>query len=288
MVKLGFIAVSLFKAVSRVNFLNHHRFSSLASSHLGQFDPNHHPCLRENYKLVIESWMEETANGGNRCGVCWNEHNKCCCELLQRGKEELAKIQESAVLPYPDINVHIYYHFKELGRLNTGHLLESLCPNLTTSSVHGDVSSENKLIDTIHRESIVGNPSTCILYPSKDAISLSEWMNARPNKSQRINLIALDGTYSTAQTLLKYLRNRCDLLNIKTPVVKLDFDGGERLSAIGDIKPQPRPDKICTYEAIVVAMQQVGVDPRYCDRLLQGLCDWRQHLYASRIRYKNS
>lgn len=284
-------AVGLFIASKPVA----HRYSSglfstntSSLSTFGKFDPNHHRCLREAYASTMEWWKQATQEaGGHRCRTCWNLHYNCLCDYLTSSRNQLVAVQEGAqtVSLCPNVNIHLYYDLKELGRCtNTGHLLEILCPQSVTSCVFGDVEAENKLIEAIHREHLDSCPSTCILYPAKDAVPLSEWLSSRSDKSRPVTIVALDGTYSTAPTLLKHLRNRCALLGIPTPVVKLDLEGGQHSSTIAEIKPQPRGDKICTYEAIVLAMKQIGISEAYCDHLLQDLGKWKQHIIDRKIK----
>jgi DTW domain-containing protein YfiP len=89
---------------------------------------------------------------------------------------------------------------------------------------------------------------------------LSEWMASRPlhAKSKPVRLIMLDGTFPAASRLAKYLMRCCDLRGIQpSPIVKLDLENDCCKSALAGMMYQPGRDKICTYQATVMAMQQV-------------------------------
>jgi hypothetical protein len=76
----------------------------------------------------------------------------------------------------------MYYHYQELGRsANTAHLYEAVCPTAKFEKVvFGDTEAETKLVQDILTETINEEPVTCVLYPSKDAILLSDWIKQRP------------------------------------------------------------------------------------------------------------
>jgi DTW domain len=76
----------------------------------------------------------------------------------------------------------MYYHYQELGRsANTAHLYEAVCPTAKFEKVvFGDTEAEVKLVQDILTETVNEEPITCVLYPSKDAILLSDWIKQRP------------------------------------------------------------------------------------------------------------
>lgn len=76
----------------------------------------------------------------------------------------------------------MYYHYQELGRsANTAHLYEAVCPSAKFEKVvFGDTEAEVKLVQDILTETMNEEPVTCVLYPSKDAILLSDWIKQRP------------------------------------------------------------------------------------------------------------
>ena len=78
----------------------------------------------------------------------------------------------------------MYYHYQEIGRsANTAHLMQAVCPHTNFSHlILGDTESEIQLINEIIDENVRNEPMTCVLYPSKDAILLSEWIKQRPEK----------------------------------------------------------------------------------------------------------
>ena len=76
----------------------------------------------------------------------------------------------------------MYYHYQELGRsANTAHLMEAVCPSKHFERVvFGDTEAEKKLVQDIITETLNDEPVTCVLYPSRDAILLSDWIKQRP------------------------------------------------------------------------------------------------------------
>jgi DTW domain-containing protein YfiP len=79
------------------------------------------------------------------------------------------------------VKVCMYYHYQEIGRsANTAHLFGALCPSATESIIFGDVAKEQQLVREIKREYDEGEPITCILYPDRSAVLLSEWIKNRP------------------------------------------------------------------------------------------------------------
>ena len=76
----------------------------------------------------------------------------------------------------------MYYHYQELGRsANTAHLFEAVCPNGNYERlIFGDTLGEISLVQDMIKESREGKLMTCVLYPSNDAILLSDWIKQRP------------------------------------------------------------------------------------------------------------
>ena len=76
----------------------------------------------------------------------------------------------------------MYYHYQELGRsANTAHLFEAVCPTKNFEKViFGDTQAEIQLVNDIVKEINDDEPVTCVLYPSKDAVLLSDWIKQRP------------------------------------------------------------------------------------------------------------
>jgi DTW domain-containing protein YfiP len=155
----------------------------------------------------------------------------------------------------------MYYHFQELGRsANTAHIFESMNSTITERVVFGDSAAELKLVEQIHEEIRSSRPRTCVLYPDRSAKKLSDWIASRPTacRDTSVRLVALDGTYGQASRQWKYL-SRClhELHGEDLPVVKLDLEDGKCRSAIAGVMAQPGKEKICTYQAVVMAVRQV-------------------------------
>ena len=257
------------------------------SKRLENFDVDHHETFKVSFAGKRGWWKQETEVTKQRCKLCWVRIQDCYCKTLLKKREELETIQSEAKSQGElDFKVCMYYHYMEIGRsANTAHVFEALCPSVTEPLIFGDVENENKLIEDIHRESVNNEPVTCLMYPSPDAMLLSDWMASRPNKSLPVRLVALDGTYPMARRQVKYLNSRCQLLNCKIPLVKLDLKDGACKSAIAGIMSQPGKDKICTFQALVMAMRQINIRSAYCDHLTQDLEDWLVHILRTKIKF---
>ena len=131
------------------------------------------------------------------------------------------------------------------------------------------------------------------------------------DKDSRIRLIALDGTYSCVQRLYKHLHRSlvAALVSVDTqvpynvtagvifssqynrpvvPVVKLDLAGGGCRSAMVGIMTQPGEEKICTYQALVLALQQLGENSQLCSSLHRHLDVWIEYILANGIKKTKS
>ena len=228
---------------------------------------NHHPTTRISYKAKIEWWQNEV-DSNERCSKCWlrnsSECNICFCSQI----DEMAMNIPQSTSVHTPINTCIYYHYQEIGRsANTAHMFEALSsstfnPSQSFSSrlMFGDIEKELELIQKLNDEQYTNTLETCILYPSTDSVPISQWVNGRPNKTSPINIITLDGTYPQASRQYKYLKATLKILyNKELPVVKLDLDPNKpTASALLGIQSQPGVHKLCSYQAMVMAMQQAG------------------------------
>lgn len=208
--------------------------------------------------------------------------HQCYCDELSKKREKY-----EAWEPRPDINVCIYYTPVEIGRTaNTAHSLEATCPWICSSIVHGDLEKETALLDDIEAEYRENRAQTCIMFPSSDAKLLSEWMGARPaeHSDKPIRLVMLDGTFPGAARQAKYLMSCCAVRGIPAPLVKLDLEGDACKSAVAGLMYQPGKDKICTYQAIVMGMQQARIDPLFCDSLNRDLEDWIMYILKTKVK----
>ena len=234
-------------------------------------------------------------------------------------------VSSSTATVVKDCEVIIYYATKELGRTpNTAHIFESLLPYCTTRLVQGDEMREQQLIADMVAEYRSGKVRTCILYPTKDSQLLSEWSKAaraswreqalsgvdgeqeqvQGQAQVKIRMIALDGTYACASRLYRHL-DRClrtalvdkgdkDLDSPLSssqpvvPVVKLDLGAGGVRSAILGIMEQPGAEKVCTFQALVLAFKQLGEAPQLCAALLRDLDAWLEHILSMNIKMTKS
>ena len=197
--------------------------------------------------------------------------------------------------------------------LLTAHIFEALLPYCSTRLLWGDEYQEQQLIKEMVEEHRQGRIRTCILYPTKDSQSLSEWCASVRSASRNVNqkhdganttenenidsqqskirFIALDGTYSCAARLYKHL-DRCLRTALEgstsslplVPVVKLDLGEGGIRSAIAGIMQQPAAEKICTFQALVLALKQLGESSHICALLLKDLDKWLEFILASGIK----
>lgn len=98
----------------------------------------------------------------------------------------------------------------------------------------------------------------------------------------------MDGTFPGATRIAKYMINCCTKRGIPAPLVKLDLVGDSCKSALAGMMYQPGKDKICTYQATVMAMEQAGVDPAMCARLHQDLRDWIGYILTAKVKLGKS
>jgi DTW domain-containing protein YfiP len=204
---------------------------------LSNFQVNHHDTLVSYYKEKMEWWRLQTDVEKQRCKVCWLRIHQCYCETLRKKREVYTSWE-----PKPNASVCMYYNAVEIARsANTAHVLEATCPHLVYSIIQGDLDKEKQLMDEIEREFRENDPQTCIMFPSKDAKLLSEWMAARPVRefSAPVRLVMLDGTFPGAARIAKYMINCCALRGIPAPLVKLDLEGDACKSAVAGMMYQP-------------------------------------------------
>mmetsp|Transcript_19658 Transcript_19658/g.26932 ORF Transcript_19658/g.26932 Transcript_19658/m.26932 type:complete len:340 (+) Transcript_19658:280-1299(+) len=225
---------------------------------------------------------------------CYCEHvkqfkNLCNWEIK---KDQLIKTQNTIGISL-EIDVCIYYHFMEIGRsANTAHLLEAICaskkedsfPIHCNSAIFGNSKEEEILLDQMRPiDDLHGKRSTeditvaCVMFPSKESITLSTYIDNlmdnlsnqssnNPSEDHKINskvtlrLVMLDGTYPCSRRQLKHLTKCCTLpgRGYALPLVKLRLDEQKGCqSAITGVMYQPGRDKLCTYQACIMAIQQI-------------------------------
>jgi len=271
----------------------------------------HHTKTKEAYIGRKEWWEQEIDI--LRCDTCWLRRYQCYCGSLlgKRLQYDSLLSQESQKFK---IEVYMYYHHLEIGRSsNTAHIFEALCDCIVTPLIYGDESSEAKLMETISAEYKSGEAHTCILYPKNDSSLLSDWISSTvlagssssaanensPNyyRCPTIRLIVLDGTYPCASRMARALVNMRTAYGIPDaacPFVKLDLSEAGCKSAVAGIMYQPGKFKICSYQAIVLAIQQVYESFEYnssqllVTTLLQDLDLWIAYIVKTKITFAKS
>eukprot|EP01038_Epipyxis_sp_PR26KG_P006748 gene6748-9245_t len=248
------------------------------------FNPFHHEKQRSTFCALQSNWISQTMGSNpKRCKICWLRVYDCFCPQLKRMRECYTSEK------IPDFLVCIYYHYLEIGRsANTAHIFEPIFPSHTESLVFGDIAQESALVDSICHEFEHNRSMTCILYPSADAQSLDDWLKARNNSKDKVRLVVLDGTYSSAKRQVKHLTRCLALRGINAPFVKLDLDDRGCKSAIAGLMYQPAMDKICSFQAIILALKQIGLKNNMCNNLLSNLEDWIAHILTSKVKLGKS
>lgn len=233
----------------------------------GSYRLVHHETALKAYNAAMEWWQEEQ-NIGRRCGKCWLRTYDCFCPEVAKIKVQLSTFQEKMA-----IRMCIYYHHLEIGRsANTAHLYEAIYSNSLPDNVKsscetilfGDTDKETKLIDDINEEQESNCVQTCILYPTNDAVSLNEWLESRSDdaKLKPVRIVVLDGTYPQADRQWRHLSRALKLVHGKQlPLVKLDLESGKVSSALLGIQSQPGIDKLCSFQAMILALQQAHQTP---------------------------
>lgn len=252
----------------------------MVSKKLENFDINHHESTRKSHDSLLERWRVETEEAKVRCKSCWLRSYNCFCPTLATKRkfyEANYNMNHSVVL---------YYHHQEIGRsANTGHVFANNCSFMCDTIVFGGSREEQQLLQDIEREYLEGNRRTCVLYPSNSATLLSEWSS---NSSEGARLVMLDGTYPQANRQMKYIDYFCKLRGIPTPVVKLDLSKSGCKSAIAGVMSQPGKEKVCTYQAIVLALNQLGVPTTICNSLNDDLESYLLHILKLKVKFGKS
>ena len=251
-------------------------------------------AYRKESLRLIRVWWDDNVNVKKlRCGRCWLRRFECYCSVL----DEKSRFYADGCNDCSMVKVLMYYHYKEIGRCpNTAHIFENIIPaHMFDKVIFGDVEKEEQLIQEMREEQSSERIQTCVLYPSKNAVLLSDWIANRPDKNLPIRLIGLDGTYSGAHRQFKFIQKAVlgkdeddtsgDAIGHYPIVVKLDLENNRCVSAYAGLMHQPGTDKICTYQAIAMALQQTQLLPEKAfEKLLQDLKDWIQYLLEHRIK----
>ena len=152
----------------------------------------------------------------HRCPRCWHDRNiRCICP-------QLAPLKWTK--PLPNVKILILMHPKEyLGAGNSAKLLLQLLPDQTELYLFGKEGD----VDRLFQEMAMDETHTMILWPAKDALSVTEFLEQAENqipttrreannsdnippKEQPplIRAVVLDGTYTQARNMHHSLRKR--------------------------------------------------------------------------------
>lgn len=235
-------------------------------------------------------------SGVSRCSRCWLRWYNCYCKEYLNSRQAYyeQRWQQIAQEYQIDVEIVMFYHAAELGRsANTAHIFEHLCQSITQVIIYGDQKKEEALIQRIidARDGKLGRPEyTCLLYPCNEAVSLNQWIDDRfpvvdshpspsPSSSSSISssfaltpavigtrplvrMIVLDGTYPRAKHMMKFFK-ACkqefrldDSHSLDFVQLDLDLDKGIK-SAVAGVMYQPAKDKICSYQATIMAIRQL-------------------------------
>lgn len=78
--------------------------------------------------------------------------------------------------------------------------------------------------------------------------------------------------------------NQTSEFKYRLPIVKLDLgETGQCSSAIIGVMKQPSGEKICSLQAVIMALQQCGVASDLCDSLSDDLNKWLTHILSSQV-----
>lgn len=159
------------------------------------------------------------------------------------------------------------------------HLRSSHSDNSSNSSSNSSDSSGSS------ESNSEGGSSSYNLNSSLNPVSPSP-----TTRKKTMRLVLLDGTFPGASRQVKYLVNCCRLRGFELPQVKLDLDGGYCKSAITGVMTQPGKEKICSFQAMIMALEQI--DPRrysgMCTAMRRDLNDWLAYILRSRIKMGKS
>lgn len=68
------------------------------------------------------------------------------------------------------------------------------------------------------------------------------------------------------------------------PIVKLDLgETGQCASAIIGVMKQPSGEKICSLQAVIMALEQCNVSTQLCNDLHEDLSNWLNHILTCKV-----
>jgi DTW domain-containing protein YfiP len=245
------------------------------------FNIHHHPTVLDSVSRHLKGFASQLVD--IRCKDCWLRKHDCYCSYLANRKDVY---RESLRTIHEQVDVMMYYFYLEIGRsANTGHLFELLSDHCSRV-IFGDSASEIELFNRMKDDYDQGIHSYCILYPTSGSMTMSEWVNTRTttNPKKPITLIALDGTYAKALRQFKHLKKVAALMKFPLPVVKLDIGENGMKSAVLELMHQPSKEKICTFQAVVMALEEFGLEKSTSLSLNEDLTKWIEHIVSRKIK----
>lgn len=206
--------------------------------------------LMEQMMTLSLERRESSPRSRHRCQCCWFDADSCICqqinELLSRENHILSLTSSVSSLlldeQHPAVNVKllILMHPKEyMCAGNSAKLLRMLLPEKHQQqqyqhhiTVQYYIFGKLGDVDKLAREMTIDVSNTMILWPDKNALTVSQFLNQRPHRSQRhstglfseedgnsclkrnlynlttplIRAVLLDGTYTQARNMHKSLR----------------------------------------------------------------------------------
>jgi DTW domain-containing protein YfiP len=258
---------------------------------------SHHSTLLDTYKEKTDWWKNEVDGKSRCASCWLRCHDCFCGVILEKASQYSQILKTLQQQCHLKLEVVIYYHNLEIGRsANTAHIFEALCKEVTTSIIYGNTVEEEKFWRTLIEETNdnASRSYTCVLYPDKGSVLLNDWLktilslesNSKSSDREviaesnflinKLRIILLDGTYPCASRIARYLQtsqksflsspassSSCavNMKDSKFQFVLLDLDSEEnmvhRKSAVAGVMYQPGKDKICSYQAVAIALKDV-------------------------------
>jgi len=210
--------------------------------------------LSWSFPFAGQDDFEQTYEKRPSCKRCRRPAVTCICEYFP----------ESAI----DIKtkVHILQHPKENSTrlLTTVPLLQECLPRDRCTIYVGKKFSERRFPEL---RSICASNRCVLLYPTPDAIELSDLSCEQTGDGSPLHLIVIDGTWREAKSM--YFHN-----TFLHTMKKVKLSGKWKSEFV--IRTQPFNECLCTMEAVAIALGQLENKPTLIDivrKPLKALCD---------------
>lgn len=102
--------------------------------------------------------------------------------------------------------------------------------------------------DDVVKRAAAANHAVCVLFPNERSVSLSTFMTRLPVTCDGVHVVALDGTWTSANRMAKQLPPDVPLVTVSSPYL---------YSLFQPLRRQPMPGRISTCEAIACAVDDV-------------------------------